>query len=223
MSRPDSLLLDLGPGTFDGTDSRLTRMNPNRALLLLAAGRLAHLLGRHVLQVDGQPVRVVLGVSQDLGRVQAQDGLGDDGRGFVEKVGIVDPEGLVIPVDFPGDQGLGDEPEGEDDPFDFGSLLILLRKVGLFVAAARVGARCRQQMDSPTTTMLATHMVSFLNLCGVLVPLPFPPFPSGLMAEGKTFPPAFNNYDIERSHSFPSATDQEIVRKLEKDSRSPSW
>lgn len=40
-------------------------------------------------------------------------------------------------------------------------------------------------------------MVSFLNLCGVEVPLP--PFcvatPSGLRAEGKTFPPAFNNYD----------------------------
>lgn len=40
-------------------------------------------------------------------------------------------------------------------------------------------------------------MVSFLNLCGVDVPLP--PFcvatPSGLKAEGKTFPPAFNNCD----------------------------
>jgi hypothetical protein len=40
-------------------------------------------------------------------------------------------------------------------------------------------------------------MVSFLNLCGVDVPLP--PFcaatPSGLRAEGKTFPPAFNNCD----------------------------
>ena len=112
-------------------------MNPYGALLLFPTGGLAHLLGRDVFKIDGQPVRVVLGVRHHLGRVQRQDGLGDDGRGFVQKVGVVDPEGLVVPVDFPCDQGLGNEPEGEDDTFDLGSLLVFLREIGLLVAATR--------------------------------------------------------------------------------------
>jgi hypothetical protein len=131
-----SLLLDLGPGTLNRTDPRLTRMNPNRPFLLLPARSLAHFLGSHVLQIDSQPVGIVFRVRQDLGRVQRQDGLGDDGRGFVQEVRIVDSQGLVVPVDFPRDQGLGDEPELEDDPLDLGALLVLLREIGRLVAAA---------------------------------------------------------------------------------------
>lgn len=205
--RPDSLLLDLGTGPLNRTDPRLTRMNPNRPLLLLPARSLAHLLGSHIFQIDSQPVRIVLGVRQDLGRVQRQDSLGDNGRGFVQEVRVVDPQGLVVPVHFPRDQGLGDEPELEDDPLDLGSLLVLLREIGRLVAAARFH---RQQVISRSVPVIVskssfreleprrwTHMVSFLNLCGVDVPLP--PFcvatPSGLRADGKTFPPAFNNCD----------------------------
>ena len=143
--RPHSLLLNLGTGSLNRTDPRLTRMDPNRSFLLLAPRSLAHLLGSHILQIDSQPVRIMLRVRQDLGRVQREDGLGDDGRGFVEKVRVVDPQGLVVPIDFPRDQGLGDEPELEDDPLDLGALLVLLREIGRLVAAARFH---RQQVIS---------------------------------------------------------------------------
>jgi hypothetical protein len=116
-------------------------MNPNRSLLLLPASSLAHLLGSHILQIDGQPVRIVLGIRQNLGRIKREDGLGDDSRGFIQKVRVVDSQGLVVPVDFPRDQGLGDEPELEDDPLDLGSLLVLLGEIGRLVAAATGSSR----------------------------------------------------------------------------------
>jgi hypothetical protein len=63
-------------------------------------------------------------------------------------------------------------------------------------------------------------MVSFLNLCGVDVPLP--PFcvatPSGLKAEGKTFPPAFNNCDgTDEQH------DTSAISSLSARSRGSYW
>ena len=124
-------------------------MNPNRPLLLLPATSLAHLLRRDVLQIDRQDVRIVFRISHDLCGIERQDGFRNDGRGFVEEVGVVDPEGLVVPIDFPRDERLGDESLGEDDTFDFSLLLILLRESRLFVTAMG-----RREYVSTTTLLV---------------------------------------------------------------------